>query len=96
MRDPATVVSIERRSPENINPGMPYVSIEYFKDHAKTLSAVMATMGGPPMVMDHDEQRVTPGLVTANYFSELGTSAAGDGFSIRRVRARRVRRRWRF
>ncbi len=76
VRDPATVVSIERRSPENINPGMPYVSIAYFRDHAKTLSAVMATMVGPKMVMDHDEQRVTPMLVTANYFSELGTSAA--------------------
>ena len=77
VRDPATVVSIERRSPENINPNMPYVSIAYFRDHAKTLSAVMATtMGTPPVVLNNDEQRVKPILVTANYFSELGAAAA--------------------
>jgi predicted permease len=76
VRDAATIVSIQRRSPENINPNMPYVSIAYFRDHAKTLSAVMATMGAGPMVMNHDDQRVNPSLVTANYFSELGTTAA--------------------
>ena len=45
VRDPATVVSIQRRSPENITPGLPYASIAYYRDNAKSLSAVMATMG---------------------------------------------------
>ena len=44
VRDPATLVRIQRRSPENITPGVPYASIAYYRDNAKSLSAVMATM----------------------------------------------------
>src|ERR1035437_9551156 len=50
VRDPATVVRIQRRSPENTTPGVPYASIAYYRDNAKSLSAVMATMSGAPMV----------------------------------------------
>jgi hypothetical protein len=76
VRDPATVVRIQRRSPENINPGVPYASIAYYRDNAKSLSAVMATMGAAPMVLNQDEQRVSATFVSSNYFSELGGSAA--------------------
>jgi predicted permease len=76
VRDPETLVSIERRSPQNIEPGVPYSSISYYRDNAKSLSAVMATMSATPMVLDHDEQRINPSFVTSNYFSELGASAA--------------------
>jgi predicted permease len=76
VRDPATLVRIQRRSPENITPGVPYSSIAYYRDNAKSLSAVMATMSAAPMVLNQDEQRVTPSFVSSNYFSELGASAA--------------------
>jgi predicted permease len=76
VRDPATVVRIQRRSPENINPGVPYASIAYYRDNAKSLSAVMATMGAAPLVLNQDEQRVSATFVSSNYFSELGGSAA--------------------
>ena len=76
VRDPATVVRIQRRSPENITPGVPYASIAYYRDNAKSLSAVMATMGAAPMVLNQDEQRVKATFVSSNYFSELGGSAA--------------------
>ncbi len=76
VRDPATVVRIQRRSPENITPGLPYASIAYYRDNAKSLSAVIATMGGPPMVLNQGEQRVSATFVSSNYFSELGGSAA--------------------
>ena len=69
-------MNIERRSPENIAPGVPYASIAYYRDNAKSLSAVMATMRAAPMVLDQDEKRVTPSFVSANYFSELGAPAA--------------------
>jgi predicted permease len=75
VRDPATLVSIQRRSPENTTPGIPYASIAYYRDNAKSLSSVMATMGGALMVFNQDEQRVSPGFVTSNYFAELGGSA---------------------
>ena len=56
VRDPATVVRIQRRSPENITPGVPYASIAYYRDNAKSLSAVMATMSAAPLVLNQDEQ----------------------------------------
>jgi hypothetical protein len=76
VRDPATLVRIQRRSPENINPGVPYASIAYYRDNAKSLSAVMATMGAAPLVLNQDEQRVSATFVSSNYFSELGGTAA--------------------
>jgi predicted permease len=76
VRDPATLVRIQRRSPENITPGVPYASIAHYRDNAKSLSAVMATMGGAPMVLNQGEQRVSATFVSSNYFSELGGTAA--------------------
>jgi predicted permease len=85
VRDPQSLVGLQRRSPGNITPGIPWNSIVFYRDHAKTLKAVMATLGGSPTVLDHDEQRVHPGFVTANYFSELGaTAAAGRLFDATR------------
>jgi hypothetical protein len=74
VRDPATLVHIQRRSPENSTPGVPYSSIAYYRDNAKSLSAVIATMNAVPMVLNRDEQRVSPAFVSSNYFSELGGS----------------------
>jgi len=76
VRDPATLVRIQRRSPENITPGIPYASIAFYRDNAKSLAAVMATMGGAPLVLNQDEKRINATFVTSNYFSELGGSAA--------------------
>jgi len=76
VRDPATVVRIQRRSPGNINPGVPYASIAYYRDNANSLSAVMATMGAAPLVLNQDEERVSVTFVSSNYFSELGAAAA--------------------
>jgi predicted permease len=75
VRHPETLVATQRRSPENIAPNVPYPSLSFYRDHAKTLSAVIGTMIDTPMVLDHGAQRVTPAFVTANYFAELGASA---------------------
>jgi predicted permease len=76
VRDPATLVGIQRRSPQNIEPGVPHLSIAYYRENAKSLSAVMETMSAPVMVLNRDEQRVNPSFVSTNYFNELGASAA--------------------
>jgi predicted permease len=76
VHDPARIVRIERRSPENVAPDVPYVSIAYYREHATTISAVMAAMQGSPVAIEGDEKRVEPEFVTANYFSELGGEAA--------------------
>jgi predicted permease len=72
IRDPDSLVSIERRSPGNINPGIPWNSIVFYRDNAKTLSAVIASMDSASMALDQDAQRIHPSFVTANYFFQLG------------------------
>ena len=88
VRDPSTLVRVQRRSPDNITPGVPYASIAWYRDHAQSLAAVMATMNAAPMVVNQDEQRVRPEFVSSNYFSELGASAvAGRLFDSARENA---------
>jgi predicted permease len=75
VHDPSTIVRIERRSPENVAPGVPYASIAYYGEHAKSLSAVITTMSTTPMVLGQDEKRIVPAFISANYFAELGAPA---------------------
>ena len=82
VRDPQTVVNIERRSPENINPGVPYSAITYYRDNARSLAAVMATLDGPAIVMEPDQPRIKPLFVSSNYFVELGASTALGRFFV--------------
>ena len=55
---------------------MPYPSVLFYQKNAKTLSAVMAVLGMPPMQIDDDMQPTSASFVTPNYFTELGTPAA--------------------
>ena len=75
VRSPETLVGVQRRSPENIAPNIPYTSLVFYRDHATTLSAVMGTMMDAPLVLNRDNH-VKPSFVTANYFAELGATAA--------------------
>jgi len=75
VRDPDSIVRLQRRSPEMITAQMPWPSVVFYKAHSNMLRAVMATMGAPPMELESDMQPVTVNFVTANYFSELGTMA---------------------
>jgi len=75
VRDPETLVRLQRRSPEIITPVVPYPSVVFYREHARMLSAVMATMGAR-VELESDVQPAGAGFVTANYFSELGSSAA--------------------
>lgn len=75
VRDPDSIVRLQRRSPENIAAETPYLSMIFYREHSRTLSAVMAMTDGR-LKLDDDVQPVTASFVTANYFTELGTSAA--------------------
>ena len=75
VRDPASLVRLERSSPTANTDGTPYLSLLFYGNNAKTLSAVMGVMGVPPMQMDDDPQPAKISFVTPNYFAELGTSA---------------------
>ena len=75
VRDPDSLIRLQRRSPENIGGQMPYPSVVFYREHTKTLSAVIVTMG-TRMEFEGDVQPMSANFVTANYFTELGTSAA--------------------
>jgi len=76
VRDPDSLVRLERRSPQNQTDEMPYQSALFYGPNAKTLSAVMAVLGVPPMQFDDDLIPTSTSFVTPNYFTELGTAPA--------------------
>ncbi len=76
VRDPNSLVRLERRSPEAYSSEMQYPSFAFYRDHARTLSAAMAVLGVPPMQFENDVQPASATFVTPNYFTELGTPAA--------------------
>jgi predicted permease len=75
VRDPASLVRLERVSPTANTDGTPYTSLLFYAQNSRTLSAVMGVMGVPPMQMDDDPQPAKVSFVTPNYFAELGTPA---------------------
>ncbi|HLY19680.1 MAG TPA: ABC transporter permease [Bryobacteraceae bacterium] len=74
--EPQSLVRLERRSPNAYTSEMAYPSFLFYREHAKTLSAAMATLGVPPVQIDDDLAGTSCSFVTANYFTELGSRAA--------------------
>ena len=67
VRDPASLVRLERRSPHASTSEMAYPSFAFYRDHARTLSAAIAVLGVPPMQIDNDLQSTSASFVTPNY-----------------------------
>jgi putative ABC transport system permease protein len=76
VRDPGSLVRLERRSPNNYASEMPYPSLIFYRDHVKSLSAVIGVLGVPPLHFNNDIQPASASFITPNYFTELGTQAA--------------------
>lgn len=76
VSDADRIVRLERRSPTASTSEMPYPSFVFYRDHARTLSAAMATLGVPPMQIDDDLQPTSASFFTPNFFTELGAHAA--------------------
>ena len=76
VRDPGSLVRLERRSPNAYTSEMSYPSFAFYRDHAKTLSAAIGVLGLPPVQIDRDVEPTSVSFATPNYFTELGTSPA--------------------
>jgi len=76
LRDPASLVQLQRRSPTRTTTELPLPQIEFYRDHARTLSAVIAIMGVPPVTLDDDPQPAHLTFVSPNYFTEIGVQPA--------------------
>ena len=76
VRDAASLVRLQRRSPDASTNTISYSSMMFYRDHARSLSAVIGTMGSGGVQLENDPQPVSPEFATSNYFSELGIQAA--------------------
>jgi predicted permease len=71
VRDPATLLRFERRSPQGFASELPYPEMAFVREHAKSLSAVLASAVSNVRI-DDDETPLKAHFVTANFFAELG------------------------
>ena len=72
VRDPDTLVRLQRIAPGGrFSSNVPYPSIEFYRDHAKTLSAVLASTDRE-LLLENESKPVRVRFVTGNFFRELG------------------------
>jgi predicted permease len=76
VRDPDSIVRLERRSLSSYTSEMAYPSFAFSRNQSKTLASATAVLGVPPLQIDDDLQPTSASFVTPNYFTELGTAAA--------------------
>jgi len=75
IREPQSILRFQRQSPEHAASELPYPAVAFYREHTRTLSAVLA-MTSMRLVLDDVEPAPTVGFVTANFFEELGARPA--------------------
>lgn len=71
VRDPDTLVRFGRLAPGRSASDIPYPAVVFYRDHARTLSAVLAqTESG--LALDGASRMASTFFVTTNFFDELG------------------------
>ncbi len=75
VRDPATLLRFDRSAPDDYADNFVYAEVAFYREHTKTLAAVMASSGAT-VTVDGTAQECHASFVTANFFSELGAAAA--------------------
>jgi predicted permease len=76
VRDPQTLIRFEAKSTTFSSNEIPYPAVVFYGENASTLSAVIAQTSTTLTLTGQTNESVHTGLVSANYFSELGSSAA--------------------
>src|ERR1700683_810052 len=71
VRDPSTLLRFHRRAPQNYAFALPYPEMAFFREHSRTLSAVLA-LNTTKLAVEGEEKQIDADFVTANFFSELG------------------------
>jgi predicted permease len=75
VRNAASLLRLQRRSPEAVTHEIPYPTTVFYRDHARSLSAVIVSMI-VRLEFEDDTKPVRANFVSANYFQELGANAA--------------------
>ncbi len=71
VREPETILRLERRSPGAYNGSLSYPQMTFVRDHATTLSAVMAWTSAR-LTPDQEGKALSAQFVTGNLFDDLG------------------------
>jgi predicted permease len=73
IRDPATLLRFHRRAPDNYAFALPYPEMAFFREHSRTLSAVLA-MNTTKLAVEGEAKQIDVDFVTANFFTNLGAT----------------------
>ena len=74
VRDPETILRFGRHAPGRSASEVPYPAVAFYREHTRTLSAVLAqTESG--LSLEGVERPSSTFFVTANFFDELGARA---------------------
>jgi hypothetical protein len=79
VKDPFTLQRFHRRSPKAYAFALPYPEMAYFREHSRTLSAVLA-VNTTRIPMEGEPKPLTGHFVTTNFFSELGAPILAGRF----------------
>lgn len=74
VREPATLLRFHRHSPDKYAYALPFPEMAFFRDHSRTLSAVIGLSQGRVSV-EGEEKLIGAHFVTSNFFTELGGAA---------------------
>jgi predicted permease len=74
VRDPDTMLRFQRRAAHDFSSDLPYPEMAFFREHSRTLSAVLAATTAK-VTVDGEEKALRGHFVTANFLSDLGATA---------------------
>ena len=75
VREPATLLKFQRIAPQHASDNLPYAAVAFYREHARTLSTVLAVHEST-LALEDDAQPIDGHYVTANLFQDLGGAAA--------------------
>jgi predicted permease len=75
VRDPGTLLRFHRRNVTQYAFALPYPEAAFFREHSRTLSAVIA-VNSTDVSVEGEERPVDGSFVTANFFGELGGASS--------------------
>jgi predicted permease len=76
VRDPLSLVGFAAKSPNSYTAVVPYPAALFYAQQTQALSAVLMQTNTRMTLTEEENSQVHAGLVSANYFSELGATAA--------------------
>jgi predicted permease len=76
VRDPLSLVRLTCNSPTSASTEVPYPAVAFYRDHKTAFSAVLAQTSTHMTLTGNTTEDVQVGLVSGNYFGDLGAGAA--------------------